>query len=115
MTEDKKSIAAIIAEKISDLAQSLNKNHILDEINIYGVSDKDGSVVMSFEWSGTIDQKPASDVLEFFKDIKNMLPTCGSKIHEQIAPALSEMCGAKIINYRFKASPIKGEVIDHGL
>ena len=115
MTEDKKSIAAIIAEKISDLAQSSNRNHILDEINIYGVSDKDGSVVMSFDWNGSIDQKPASDVLEFFNDIKNMLPTCGCKTHEQIVPTLSEICGNKRINYRFKASPFKGKVVQHGL
>ncbi len=115
MTEEKKSIAAIIAEKISDLAQSSNKNHILDEINIYGVSDKDGSVVMSFDWNSSIDQKPASDVLEFFKDIQSMLPTCGYKIHEQIAPTLSEICGIKRINYRFKASPFKGKVVQHGL
>lgn len=99
----KNSIASIIAGEILDLAKSLDKNHIIDEVNMYGTSDKDGSVTMSFEWLGSIADKPANDVLEFFKEIKYMLSNSENEIHEQIEPSLSEISGNKRIQYRFKA------------
>lgn len=107
-TDYKNSIASIIAGKIVYLAESQSKNHILDDVKMCGMSDKDGSVMMSFEWLGSIDQKPASDVLDFFKEIRSMLSECGKEIHEQIEPSFSELCGVKRIIYRFKAYPAFG-------
>lgn len=107
----KTSIASVIAGKIVDLAESQNKNHILDEVNLYGTSDKDGSVTMSFEWLGSLQEKPANDVLGFFKEIKHMLSSEGSEIHEQIEPSLSEISGNKRIQYRFRVFPALGEYL----
>lgn len=102
------SIGSIIARKIVDLAGITDKNNILDEINIYGTSDKDGAATMSFEWLGENSPALSNDILEFLNKIKSMLCSTGNKIVEQEPPSIGEFSGITRVLYRFKVWPTQG-------
>lgn len=99
----KRSIGSFIAEKIVEHAQLSNKNNILEEINIYGLSDKDGSATLSFQWTeSSATSLLPNDVLSFFNDIKKAVINTKKETREQESPVEIKLNGSSIITYRFR-------------
>ena len=87
MTGIEDTIGTFFAHKISDFAEAHNKQNILEEISIYGLSNEDNSHVMSFEWNGMEEaHKAANDVLGFLEDIKKIVVESGKEAKEQLPP-----------------------------
>lgn len=105
------SIGSFVAEKIVDLAKDTNKNHILDEISIYGTSDKDGSATLAFEWLGDSlkDSKMAEEVYCFFKKIRGLLIGLKKEVIEQAYPDKEDFSNTTRIIYRFRIWNEDGE------
>ena len=107
------SVGSQLTDKIVDLASELNKNHILDAISIYGVSDKDGSATMSFEWLGQDSDEAAADILDFLNKIKYMLLEMGNAVVEQVEPCIADVSGITRALYRVKVSAEQGKYDHH--
>lgn len=104
----KTSIGSFIAEQVVDLANSLNKNHILDEISLSGLSDKDGSATITFEWQGD-DNVLAKNILEFVHEIRNAVINTGKEVKEQISPAITKIYEIQRVLYRFRVWNFDGQ------
>lgn len=109
-TIKEKSIGSIIAEKIVTLAADTNKNHVLDEISIYGTSDKDGSSTLAFEYIGDTskDSKIVGEVYDFFKKIRSLLISTRKEVVEQEFPRKQNLQNITRIVYRFRIWDIEG-------
>ena len=111
MTNDykKESVGVLIANQVSDLAKSLDKEKILAEVNIYGASDKDGSATMSFEWLGQDNAEFCLEILKFFFAVKGMILSLNKETREQIDPTITELSGGlQRVLYRFRMWPEEG-------
>lgn len=104
------SIGVYIADKIVDLAKSLNKTPILDELSIYGTSSKDGSAVLAFEWFGDSNKnaKPAEEVYDFLKTIRRMIIGLKKEVVEQQFPEKCVLQSTMRIVYRFRIWDVDG-------
>lgn len=110
-TIKEKSIGSQIAEKIVSLAADTNKNHVLDEISIYGMSDKDGSATLAFEFLGETvkNTKISEEVYDFFKKIRSLLIMFGKEVVEQEFPRRELLQNATRIAYRIRIWDIDGK------
>lgn len=105
----KRSIGSFIAEKIIDFSYAKNKTNLLDEINIYGMSDKDGSATLSFEWIGNSSPPSNSnDFLQFFQEIKDIVISIKKETKEQESPSLNVLGNTTRVGYRFKIWDVDG-------
>ncbi len=97
------SIGGIIAEKVVDLAESLNKQHILDEISFYGTSDKDGSATFTFEWIGeSVPPTMFQEIEMFLTEIKKLVISTKKEVREQECPNIVFFDGLARLIYRFR-------------
>lgn len=103
-----KSIGSFVAEKIVDLAQDTNCNHVLDEISIYGTSDKDGSATLAFEWLGK-DPTISNEIFEFFNKIRFLLIGLNKETVEQEFPSKANLQDTTRVIYRFRIWPMDGK------
>lgn len=98
-----KSAGAFIAEKIVDLAESLNKQHILDEISFYGMSNKDGSATLTLEWIGeSVPPNVFQEIETFLNEIKKLVISTKKEVKEQECPNTVFFDGLARLVYRFR-------------
>ncbi len=111
----KKSLATLVAEEIYDFAKNNQKTNLLDEISIYGTSEKDDSAVFAFEWQSKDDsEKLAQEMAQFFGELKKLVIDFKKETCEQAKPDLIHYGEWKDglfykINYRFRIWPTDGE------
>lgn len=102
------SIGVSVIEKITHLAVSENKKNILDEINVYGTSDKDGSATLSFEWIGQGNDFFANEIYDFFCKIKSIIINLNKEAKEHVEPTITNMPDGHRVLYRFRVWPSDG-------
>ncbi len=100
------SIGSHIINLIIEMASDLNKTHILDAIDIFGTSDKDGSIILTCEWSANSGQEEA---LDFFNKIKSIIVKSGKEVKEQESPRIIKFNNHFMITYRFRLWDIDGK------
>ncbi len=117
MTEgiQQKSIGSFVAEKIVDLAKSSKKEYILDELSIYGLSDKDGSATLTLEWHGASDgdQLFSKDIFTFLNEIRSLIISQKKETREQLEPSITPLDGFIRVIYRFRIWDIDGQYEFH--
>lgn len=102
-SKKEKSVGGFIAEKVVDLAESLNKQYILDEISIYGVSDRDGSATLTFEWIGeSVPPTMFQEIEMFLTEIKKLVISTKKEVKEHECPNTVFFDGLARLVYRFR-------------
>src|SRR3954462_11597039 len=95
----KKTIGSSIIGQILDLSDAQPNREILDKIDIFGASNRDGSSVITLEWMGDGDFRP---ILDFINKVKAMVISSKKEAQEQSPPQRINFNNLNRVTYRFR-------------
>lgn len=100
------SIGSSIITKILNFLDSKPKTKILEQIEIYGSSNRDGSAVVTLEWMGSVDGK---FILGIFNEIKKLVVDFKKEVKEQSEPSLVKFKNLERVTYTFRIWNVDGK------
>lgn len=90
----------MFAEKITnDILEIVSDKKISDNVSIFSLSAKDGSVVITIEWSGP---DYSEDIQNIFNEIKKFIISTKKEVIEQQPPIVVAFDNVANVVYRFK-------------
>lgn len=102
----KKTIGRSIVEQIIDLSAAQPNHKILEQVDIIGSSNRDGSSVITLEWVGDIDPRP---IVDFFNKVKEMIISTKKEVNEQSPPTSIRFNILNRVTYRFRIWNTEGK------
>lgn len=105
-TIQKRTIGSSIVEQILDLSSSQPNHKILENVDIIGSSNRDGSAVITLEWMGDSDSRP---ILDFVNKVKSLIISSKREVKEQSPPTALHFNNLNRVTYRFRIWDVEGK------